>query len=180
MQCLIDAGAKLRAESWWIPSTDYWAQPVFLERNILRGWQFSSFENCNIISPLVGAIMSDNHHKVQILLNAGADPSLKNADQYNITILHEAARWSNEKVVRTLLDAGVDPCQADDLGFTPLHVAASRGNKHIIKALCDGGADVDAETLQGIQAESFVRPGKTRRAAICVLSANKRRRISKD
>jgi ankyrin repeat protein len=63
--------------------------------------------------------------------------------------LFRAAEDGRLEVVRTLLEAGVDPNAACDRGFTAMMWAAARGHVEVIKALLEFGAERESRTQKG-------------------------------
>ena len=71
---------------------------------------------------------------VQLLLNAGADPDVKN--DVGSTPLHFGALSGCQYVVKKLLNAGANPDQENFEGESPLHLAKEYGNKkNVVKLL---------------------------------------------
>jgi len=65
--------------------------------------------------------------------------------------LFDAVIANNVKVVRELLEKGVDPNSVEDAdGVTLLHFAAQHNAIDSAKLLLAAGAKVDAETVEGI------------------------------
>ena len=76
----------------------------------------------------------------KILLNRGADPSIRNKEQE--TPLYTAVRLQNYEIVKYLVKkAGLDILGARYGG--PLHIACYQSNLDIIKILVDAGADAN-------------------------------------
>ncbi|PGH07901.1 hypothetical protein AJ80_07941 [Polytolypa hystricis UAMH7299] len=97
--------------------------------------------------PLHCAVDSSKEEIVKLLLDAGADVNVKNAN--GDTPLHSAAGSSKEEIVRLLLDAGADIDDMTKSGSTPLHSAVSACREDIVKLLLDAGANVDDMTKAG-------------------------------
>lgn len=83
----------------------------------------------------------------KLLLEKGADPSLKDKDGW--TALMWAA-WSGfPKVTELLTAANADIAVADKRGNTALMLAALRGNAAVAKHLVEKGADRTAKNTEG-------------------------------
>ena len=92
----------------------------------------------------LAAIASTSPAVVEVLLNAGADPMVR--DALGATPLHKAAaRSTSPEVIEALLLAGADPIAPDESGYTPLDMALlEAGNPAAVKTLIDSGADASA------------------------------------
>ena len=92
-----------------------------------------------------GATVAD----VVACLDAGADPNAP--DEIKITVLHWAARYSeNPAVVQALLAAGASLEARDKSDRTPLHWAAERNkNPAVVQALLAAGASLEARDESG-------------------------------
>lgn len=99
---------------------------------------------------------------VQLLLDAGADVTTRNARHG--TVLHMAcfARYGDPGIVAALLAAGADVhCKYTPHDrvlarlmhgdIQPIHYAAGAGNAAIVQLLIDAGADVEATTRAGLR-----------------------------
>ena len=96
--------------------------------------------------------------KVQALLDAGADPSVRGEDGW--APLHIVADdggvhglaevKSLLEISRILLDAGADPNIRIDGGWTPLHIATQCRYLTKTQALLDAGVDAKARTEEGV------------------------------
>lgn len=97
-----------------------------------------------------------NKESLQLLLEYGADPNLK--DESGRTPLDIAILWCMPEIVKLLLIHGADPNFQDRKGITPLMKTAILGIKdarpinnklQIIMHLIDAGAKIDAQSLEG-------------------------------
>lgn len=104
-------------------------------------------------TPLMHA--ADNEDLVRLLLERGADPSLR--DEAGATALHYAALADDGATVFALCRAGCDPNVADFEGITPLIVAAMDGNEDAVTALLAAGANVHARDSRGRSALDYAR-----------------------
>ncbi|MCV2888578.1 ankyrin repeat domain-containing protein [Ruegeria aquimaris] len=96
------------------------------------------------VSPLFIAAKFGKNAVVEVLLDAGADPTIlfrwgENQYYYG-TPLHVAARWGHLDVVNTLLSAGVDPGRYNSFIGTPLHLARLGGHDAVAARLIEVGA----------------------------------------
>jgi ankyrin repeat protein len=84
---------------------------------------------------------------VAVLLDAGADPNLKNKDEN--TPLHVAAAEGREDVVKRLVQKGADVAALNKQRWQPSHWAAAGGHASVLKQLVLSGADLHATTSTG-------------------------------
>ena len=83
----------------------------------------------------------------RLLLDHGADT--EQADEEELTPLHDACREGRVEVARLLLDCGADKDVADKKGVTTLHDTCGKGHLEVARLLIDGGADSDAADKDG-------------------------------
>ena len=95
---------------------------------------------------LITACIDGDHHRVKLLLAAGAGPNV--ADQYGWTPLYYAAHYGHEKIVQLLLAAGSGPNTANQYGCTPLHSAVLNDREAVVPLLLAAGANPNA-TVRG-------------------------------
>lgn len=88
---------------------------------------------------------------VQLLLAAGADPSLANSEMGDDnTPLHHCCAKGQAALVEVLLQTGkLNVNRPGPGGFTALHLAARRGSQRCVELLLAHGADVAAVTAVG-------------------------------
>lgn len=83
-------------------------------------------------------------HAMQVLLNAGADWSIRSV--YGLSPLESASERGDEAVLSALLAAEPDVNATNDDGRTPLHVAST---KVAVDLLVGAGANLDARSAGG-------------------------------
>ncbi|KAI4266075.1 MAG: hypothetical protein L6R38_008971, partial [Xanthoria sp. 2 TBL-2021] len=94
------------------------------------------------------AAKRDHYQIVSRLLDAGANPSIK--DQDGGTALLRAIDEGNTAIVEIMLDHdSVDDSIRDNFGRTLLHGAATTGRADIVKLLISKGLDKDAQDSNG-------------------------------
>ena len=101
----------------------------------------------NIDKALMESVKNRNEREVRILLNAGANPNVK--DIKGKAALYWAVQAGRTDIVELLLDAGADTDVWIDIGWTPLHWVAQNGNTDIVKLLLDAGAEKDVKDRNG-------------------------------
>lgn len=89
-------------------------------------------------TPLRLAVIHGHMAAAEGLLNAGADPNVR--DDENIPLLHQAIIRGKQEMVSLLLDYKADPNTKDADGDTALDEAVEQGNKEIIELLRQHGA----------------------------------------
>ena len=89
--------------------------------------------------PLQMAFEKDDPEIIDVFLKQGLQVS-SSINQYNRTLLHEAAIMGKIKTVNFLIDKGAQIDARDDTGKTPLELAAICGNKNVVELLVSKGA----------------------------------------
>ena len=90
--------------------------------------------------------VGDDPRLLELTLDSGA--KVNDKDSYNGTALIRAAERGHPRIVRRLLDAGIDRDHVNRLGWTALHEAIILGDggaAHVetVRALVAGGVDVN-------------------------------------
>jgi len=110
--------------------------------------------------PIHQAVAAGLQDMAELLLRAGADPSLgcKAIGVANST-LHQAVIGGDAQMTRLLLRAAphLDPDVRGKNGMTPLCLAARSNQVECARALVDGGADPRAEYASGKSAFDIAR-----------------------
>ncbi|MGM0836978.1 MAG: ankyrin repeat domain-containing protein [Bacillota bacterium] len=97
--------------------------------------------NAGDFGPLTQAISSGFGDIVRLLLKVGVE---LNDPWYTSNYMTYAMRFSDEEMVKTLLDQGADPNLSNWLGVSYLHIAALLGKVEMAKLLVEYGAALDA------------------------------------
>jgi ankyrin repeat protein len=121
------------------------------------------------ITPLMQAVASGDEESVRILLDQGADVNAKD----KTTIIEDDGHekeinrrpvllyFTNNTVLRLLLERGADPNVTDTDGNTALMIAAERSDAQAVQALLAWKADVKARRKDGMTALSLaMRKGR--------------------
>jgi ankyrin repeat protein len=115
---------------------------------------------------LIRAARSSDIDAMRVLIDAGADPSLRDEKRGGVTpllavmmgpelpSLIEADRSPTEQkaiaAIDFLLDHGVEPSIANDMGTTALHMAAMRNYPGVIKHMAERGVNLNVKDLEGL------------------------------
>jgi ankyrin repeat protein len=115
-------------------------------------------------TPLMRAARFADVEVMRALLDAGANPALKQKDQTTVLMLAAGAGWRTGETilggldfgpesdaieaVKLCLAVGADVMAVDDDGLTALHHAVPRG-AGVVQLLLDNGAQLDAKDTRG-------------------------------
>lgn len=97
-------------------------------------------------TPLILATKYNCPAILKVLLEAGADPNLKNG---NRSPLDYAALFNHPDIAKELIEAKAEINNSDDEGLTPVTIAAASGNKETIETLLEYKASVDLRDNKG-------------------------------
>ena len=98
-------------------------------------------------TPVIRAAAAGHPELVRMLLQRGADPTLKN---WYGNALGCAAEAGHCNTIQELLDFGMDVNIRDDVGRTALHCAADDGHEQALRLLVERGADTEALDGHGL------------------------------
>lgn len=134
--------------------------------------------------PLIRAARSSDVEAMRVLVEAGADPSLRDDKRGGINpllavvmgpelpALIEAERRPTEEeaipAIDFLLDQGVDASIANNTGATALHTAAQRNYPGIIRHMAERGANLNVADREGFTPLDYAMgrlPGRAGRSA---------------
>ena len=104
--------------------------------------------NENNVTALMIACGRGNMHVINVLLNAGANPRISDADDH--TWLHEAVRGGYSQVVlETMINHGADVNATIKNNRTALMIVTVHGNRKAIYVLLSAGADPNSADADG-------------------------------
>ncbi len=112
-----------------------------------RGFNVNASSSNDKLTPLHHAIQSGSGSMTVILLDAGAD--IHATDIEGRGVMHMAARWGHDDLIRLLSKKGVSARGKSKKGSTPLHEAAGAGNLETVKLLIELGADPKSRDQYG-------------------------------
>jgi ankyrin repeat protein len=120
---------------------DQKAEPGDLE--VYEGSETSQYYEKN---PLQLAVQEGNEEVAQKLVQLGANPTVRDANQSTLLHLHLANHSGDEEFIKKLIDFGVDPKASDNKGNTALHLylASHWQEIEVITLLLENGVDVHA------------------------------------
>ncbi|KAJ5115605.1 hypothetical protein N7526_011486 [Penicillium atrosanguineum] len=104
-------------------------------------------ENLNGDTPLMTAFRYSREEAFQLLLDAG--PNLNLRDAQSESILYRAVKCQRTTLVRILLSRGADPNHVGRYGFTPLILAIMDNRLDLVTVLVEGGCDVEQPDDRG-------------------------------
>ena len=104
-------------------------------------------ESLNGETPLLTAFRYQQEEALQLLLGAGTNLNLQNAQ--GESILYRAVKRQRTSLVRILLSRGADPDRVGRYGFTPLILAIMDNHLDLVAVLVEGGCDVEQPDDRG-------------------------------
>ena len=105
-------------------------------------------ETVNYLTPLGFATKMGFQKKVKDLLDAGANPNLKEAYGMQYTPLQRAIADGNKSLVKIIMKANPNVNVVDQRGESPLAIAINQDDLGLVKMLIKAGAQVNKD-LQG-------------------------------
>ena len=104
-------------------------------------------------SPLYTAVKRGDLEIIKLLVEAGADLTLR-GDVHENTMLMTAAYSNSSEIIKYFIEKGLEVNLKNKLGWTALHIAASNltdfmGNLENVKTLVLAGADIDVGSNDG-------------------------------
>ena len=107
----------------------------------------SDFMTPLMLAQLTPQFDPQKEYCINYLINNGADIRAK--DKKGISILTQAARTGNLKVVQNLVGYGANIHAKSQRGITPLYAAAINGHNDIVLFLLSQGVDIDVKLNDG-------------------------------
>ena len=93
---------------------------------------------------------------LDLLVEAGAD--LFDADSEGVSVFDAAITYNNPRMVRRIIDAGIDVNETRrNSGFTPLMAAVCYNRREIVALLLEHGADKTLTDRQGLTGADYAR-----------------------
>ena len=108
---------------------------------------------------LMGSVRERDDHCARALLNAGAQP-VSNSSFY---LPRAVIFYEDPDLLRTFLDRGLDPGEADEQGMNTLHLATMYGYLPLVEVLLEHGMDPATANGKGENAVEMVRSQQQRR-----------------
>ncbi len=122
---------------------------IFLQNNPDLDLNFLDSEKS--LSPLHFAAAKGGDYIMNLLIDHGAKVDINSTR--NTQPIHFC---TNAKVLKILLDKGIDVNICDNIGYTPLHYAVLIGNSQVAMELMERKADVNIQTVTGQTAKDIL------------------------
>ncbi|MEE9494718.1 MAG: ankyrin repeat domain-containing protein [Gammaproteobacteria bacterium] len=113
----------------------------------------AQFKDSRSVTALMEAATSNNHSRIQQLLETGAAINARDKNGY-VALVH-AIKSASCKASQTLIESGADINALDNKKRTPLMIAAESGNNACLSVLLQAGASLDHIALDGSTAVSI-------------------------
>lgn len=127
----------------YINKGDYKKVSKFLDSGVdIDKKYISSYSDLLEFSPLEKSVFTGNTKMVKILLQAGADPSVKSLYSQK-SPLHYALEENYTEIVELLIENGADIALEDFNGETPIYGAIENKSYNLVKILIEKGTDVN-------------------------------------
>ncbi len=121
----------------------------FLQGPIAQGRLDINAKDADDSTAVIFAALTGQTEVLQLLLDAGADPNVKN--KFEKTALLTALDTLNyEKTLQLLLRKAANPNIPNKKGETPLHAVALSGNVPLIQAFLKAGANPNLQDIYGM------------------------------
>ncbi|XP_074649568.1 transient receptor potential cation channel subfamily A member 1-like isoform X2 [Tubulanus polymorphus] len=149
VEFLLDNGAQINSLDTSLKTCLHWAvegehSMTVMSMLVKNGKSILDRKDRNDQNVLHYAAYVGNNSLVRILLEAGADASVKDTDEK--TPLHIAAESNNLACAESLIEASKSELNDDDIdGRTPLLLASINGHRHVVKVLLSFGADTTSK-----------------------------------
>ena len=142
-QLLIENGAdpSLKADKAFslLHYAVYGGNPSIINKLLSLGLDIDSRNGYLDRTPLMWAASDGKQSAFEMLIQNGADPSLKDRSEQNL--LHFAAQGGDITIIKKLLSLGLDINSRSLPGETPLMHAAADGKQSVFEMLIQNGAD---------------------------------------
>ena len=159
VQQLLDRGASVRArdrDGRTALTAASFGNHVEVARALIEAGADVNAKDDTVQSPYLIATseVGDDPRLLELTLDHGA--KVDDKDSYNGTGLIRAAERGFPRIVRRLLEAGIDRDHVNRLGWTALHeaiVLGEGGREHVatVRALIEGGVDVNIPDGDGVR-----------------------------
>jgi hypothetical protein len=121
--------------------------------------------DANGSTPLHTAATTGKYEAVKSLLDAGADPEVRESQQ-GLKPIHFAAMMGHDAVVSALLEANADKNALDGDGSSALMYAADGGHTAVVGRLLDSGADAKLRLHGTTALDAAIARGHSETAAL--------------
>ncbi len=116
---------------------------------LAKGADKDALESSMQATPMILAAAAGQTIAVKHLIFSGADKTKR--DSSGMAAIHYAASNGHVDVVKTLIEAGVDPNTIGEENYlaSPLHYATLKGHSSVVQCLVQSGANIDVKDIGG-------------------------------